>query len=140
MAAVLDGGGISSKVTVPTSAGIVIAAVMSVLAAFDITIPIDQDQILAVVSATLLIWSTISGFVAYYTTERNPSKSAIDLVRRAYAQQVPASAPAAPGPGQPGQFSSAVAAAQAQPVVQSGVVPHPAERQQVLPSDRPSNR
>lgn len=78
--AVLDGKGVASKVQVPAQAGVLIAAVLSILAGFGVEIPLEEDQILETVAAAVLVWTTISGLIGYYTKERNPSQSTIDTI------------------------------------------------------------
>lgn len=74
------GTGISSKVKVPTTVGLVVAAGVGIAASFGIELPFDEDEILSIVASVMFLYSSAHWAIAWWVKERNPSRSAIDTV------------------------------------------------------------
>ena len=76
----------SDKVKRPAQVTVIIGAVMSILAAMGVNLPISEQDALGAADAVFVLigvgTAVVNALVGYFTRETNPAPSAIAAVRR----------------------------------------------------------
>lgn len=76
------GDGTSTKVRLPAWVGATIAVLLALLGVAGVEVPgfLTEDYLLHLIGATVFVVSQVMRLVGYFVRERNPARSAIDVI------------------------------------------------------------